>query len=59
MTARKDDKPIDAGKRELLRRLAAGVFVAPVVASVPISGLPIDKAMAQIVTHGGVIVPRS
>jgi hypothetical protein len=40
---------IDTAKRETLRRMIASTaFVAPVIASFPISGLTIDKAMAQV-----------
>lgn len=44
---KKQDVEVDAAKRETLRRMIASTaFVAPVVASFPISGMKIDKAMA-------------
>ena len=46
---KKDETEIDAAKRETLRRMIASTaFVAPVVASFPISGMTVDKAMAQV-----------
>lgn len=46
-----DGDKIDRAKRETLRRMVASTaFVVPVIASFPISGLTIDKAMAQ--SHG-------
>ena len=51
---KKEESAVDLQKRETLRRMIASTaFVAPVVASFPISGLTIDKAMAQTIpTHG-------
>jgi hypothetical protein len=47
---KKEDANVDLQKRETLRRMIASTaFVAPVVASFPISGMKIDSAMAQ--TH--------
>jgi hypothetical protein len=44
-----EDSAVDLQKRETLRRMIASTaFVAPIVASFPISGLTIDKAVAQI-----------
>jgi hypothetical protein len=46
---KKEESAVDLQKRETLRRMIASTaFVAPVVASFPISGLTIDKAVAQI-----------
>lgn len=46
---KKDEIEVDVAKRETLRRMIASTaFVAPVVASFPISGMKIDKAMAQV-----------
>lgn len=43
----KQDVEVDAAKRETLRRMIASTaFVAPVIASFPISGMKIDKAQA-------------
>src|SRR4051812_11956950 len=45
---KKEELDVDLAKRETLRRMVASTaFVAPVVASFPISGMTIDKAMAQ------------
>lgn len=44
---KKQDVEVDAAKRETLRRMIASTaFVAPVIASFPISGMKIDKAQA-------------
>jgi hypothetical protein len=49
---------LDLAKRETLRRMIASTaFVAPVIASFPISGLTIDKAMAQTVPIHGFVDP--
>ena len=48
---KRDEVEVDLEKRETLRRMIASTaFIAPVVASFPISGLTIDKAMAQTAT---------
>jgi hypothetical protein len=53
---KRDEVEVDLEKRETLRRMVASTaFIAPVVASFPISGLTIDKAMAQ--THYGFVDP--
>jgi hypothetical protein len=45
---KKDEAKVDLAKRETLRRMIASTaFVAPVVASFPISGMKIDSALAQ------------
>jgi hypothetical protein len=45
---RDNEVEVDLEKRETLRRMiACTAFVAPVVASFPISGLTIGNAMAQ------------
>jgi hypothetical protein len=52
----RDQVEVDVEKRETLRRMIASTaFIAPVVASFPISGLTIDKAMAQ--SHYGFVDP--
>jgi hypothetical protein len=49
---KKEELDVDLAKRETLRRMVASTaFVAPVVASFPISGMTIDKAMAQTINQ--------
>jgi hypothetical protein len=44
----RDGLDIDLEKRDTLRRMiASAAFAAPIVASFPISGMMIDKALAQ------------
>jgi hypothetical protein len=43
-----DELNVDLEKRETLRRMiASAAFAAPIVASFPISGMMIDRALAQ------------
>lgn len=54
----RDAANVDLQKRETLRRMIASTaFVAPVVASFPISGMKIDKAMAQTIPYYGFTDP--
>lgn len=46
---------VDPEKRRTLTKLAAGAFVAPVVASFPMDGLTISRAHAQTASGSGLV----
>jgi hypothetical protein len=46
---------VDPEKRRTLTKLAAGAFVAPVVASFPMDGLTISRAHAESASGSGLV----
>lgn len=48
-------KGVDPDKRRTLTKLAAGAFLAPVVASFPMDGLTISRAHAETASGSGLV----